>query len=172
MRCVAFRNAKMKTSSSRVSSLQDLSLSSYLAFLETECKTWVDLKSSGSRLLVRAADQIIPTLQRHLASFLSGTCSANFRQLMFSLVISGRFPSDRYRNCVEGSYDGDTYQFGLFDSFYRIHDDIVRHTKRCAKLCCTGVFIVETMLRVIIKEMRKVGIGLGKVSHNASLILN
>ena len=145
----------MKPSSSRVSSLQDLCLSSYLAFLETECKTWVDLKNSGSRLLVSAADQIIPTLQRHLASFLSGTCSANFRQVMFSLVISGKFPSDRYRNCVEGSYDGDTYQFGLFDSFYRIHDDIVRHTKRCARLCCTGVFIVETMLRVIINDELK-----------------
>ena len=138
-----------------MSSLQDLCLTSYLTFLETESKTWVDLKNSGSRLLETAADQIIPTLQRHLASFLSGTCSANFRQVMFSLVISGKFPSDRYRNCVEGSYDGDTYQFGLFDSFYRIHDDIVRHTKRCARMCCTGVFIVETMLRVIINDELK-----------------
>ena len=28
------------------------------------------------------------------------------------------------------------------------------------------------MLRAMIKEMRKVGIGLGKVSHNAPLIFN
>ena len=145
----------MKLASSRVSSLQDLCLTSYLTFLETESKTWVDLKNSGSRLLESAADQIIPTLQRHLASFLSGTCSANFREVMFSQLLSGKFPSDRYRNCVEGSYDGETYQFGLFDTFYRIHDDIVRHTKRCVRMCCTGVFIVETMLRVIINDELK-----------------
>ena len=114
----------MPISSTSVPNLQDLCLTSYLKFLETECKTWVDLKNSGSKLLETAAEQIIPTLQRHLASFLSGTCSANLRELMFSQVISGKFPTDRYRNNVEGSYDGDTYQFGLFDSFYRIHDDI------------------------------------------------
>ena len=145
----------MPISSTSVPNLQDLCLTSYLKFLETECKTWVDLKNSGSKLLEAAAEQIIPTLQRHLASFLSGTCSANLRELMFSQVISGKFPTDRYRNNVEGSYDGDTYQFGLFDSFYRIHDDIVRHSKRCARLCCTGVFIVETMLRVIINDELK-----------------
>ena len=145
----------MSESSTSVPSLQSLCLNSYLRFLETECKTWIDLKNSGSRLLETAADQIIPSLQRQLASFLSGTCSANLRELMFNLVISGKFPSDRYRNNVEGSYEGDTYQFGLFDSFYRIHDDIVRHSKRCARLCCTGVFIVETMLRVIINDELK-----------------
>ena len=37
------------------------------------------------------------------------------------------------RNCVEGNYDGETFQFGLFDSFYRLHDDIVRHTRRCVR---------------------------------------
>ena len=52
---------------------------------------------------------------------------------MLEEILSGKFPSDRYRNCVEGGYEGDTHQFGLFDSFYRIHDDIVRHTRRCVR---------------------------------------
>ena len=73
------------------------------------------------------------TGQAHLATFLSGTASANFRGRMLEEILSGKFPSDRYRNCVEGGYEGDTYQFGLFDSFYRIHDDIVRHTRRCVR---------------------------------------
>ena len=32
-------------------SLQDLCLSSYLSFLETECKAWIDLTANGSSLL-------------------------------------------------------------------------------------------------------------------------
>ena len=57
----------------------------------------------------------------------------DFLGLMLEQILGGKYPSDRYRNCVEGSYDGETYQFGLFDSFYRIHDDIVRHTRRCVR---------------------------------------
>ena len=52
---------------------------------------------------------------------------------MLDQILSGKYPSHRYRNCVEGNYDGDTIQFGLFDSFYRIQDDIVRHTRRCVR---------------------------------------
>ena len=114
-------------------SLQELCLHAYLGFLETECKTWIDLKNSKSRLLQSVADQIIPTLQHHLSSHLSGTSSSNFRELMLSEIVSGKYPSDRYRNNVEGNFDGDTYHFGLFDSFYRLHDDITRHTRRCVR---------------------------------------
>ena len=32
-------------------SLEELCLSSYLYFLETECKAWIDLTTSGSLLL-------------------------------------------------------------------------------------------------------------------------
>jgi len=136
-------------------SLQDLCIHSYLQFLERECKTWIDLKNSGSLLLRSVSSNIIPALKEHLACFLSGTSSSNFRGQMFREITSGKYPSDRYRNYVEGTYDSQTYTFGLFENFYHIHDDIVRHTKRCAKLCCTGVFIVETMLKVIINDELK-----------------
>ena len=117
----------------RLLTSQELCLDSYLSFLETECKTWIDLKNSQSKLLQSVADQIIPTLQNHLSSFLCGTSSTNFRELMLQDIVSGKYPSDRYRNNVEGNFDGDTYHFGLFDSFYRIHDDITRHTRRCVR---------------------------------------
>ena len=133
-------------------SLQNLCLHSYLSFLETECKTWIDLKRSKSRLLQSVANEILPTLQRHLSSFLSGISSSNTRELMINEILSGKFPSDQYRNCVEGNFEGDTQQLGLFDSFFQLQEDIVRHTKRCVRMCCTGMFIVETMLRVVIND--------------------
>ena len=114
-------------------SLQNLCLHSYLSFLETECKTWIDLKRSKSRLLQSVSYEILPTLQRHLSSFLSGISSSNTRELMINEILSGKYPSDKYRNCVEGNFEGDTHQLGLFDSFHRLQDDIVRHTKRCVR---------------------------------------
>ena len=68
---------------------------------------------------------------------------------MFESITSGAFPSARYRNCVEGGYEGQPANFGLFESFHRVHEDVVRHSARCARLCCTGVFIVEAMLKVL-----------------------
>lgn len=50
-------------------SLQDLCLESYLEFLETECKTWIDLRRSGSRLLQTAMDRMIPGLQARAVNF-------------------------------------------------------------------------------------------------------
>ena len=128
-----FQTLDMASTKRKLLSLQDLCLDTYLTFLETECKAWIDLKNSKSRLLQSVANQVIPTLQSHLSSFLSGTSSSNFRDLMLNELLSGKYPSDRYRNCVEGSFEGETHQFGLFDSFYRIHDDIVRHTRRCVR---------------------------------------
>ena len=69
----------MRSTKRKLRSLQDLCLDSYLHFLETECKTWIDLKNSKSRLLQTACARIIPSLQEHLASFLSGTASSNLR---------------------------------------------------------------------------------------------
>ena len=69
----------MRSTKRRLHSLQDLCLDTYLHFLETECKTWIDLKNSKSRLLQTACSMIIPTLQEHLGSFLSGTASSNIR---------------------------------------------------------------------------------------------
>ena len=95
---------------------------------------------------------MVRCLRAHLATFLSGTASSNLRQLMFQRIISGDFPSSRYRNNVEGSYKGQPVNFGLYGSFHRVHEDITRHTTRCARLCCTGVFLVEAMLKVVIND--------------------
>ena len=97
-----------------------------------------------------AAKQMVPSLRRHLAGFLSGTASSNLRQRMFEEIISGAFPSPRYRNSVEGSYQGEPVNFGLYESFHRVHEDVTRHSARCARLCCTGVFVVEAMLKVTV----------------------
>ena len=149
-------------------SLEELCLSSYLRFLETECKAWIDLTSSGSRLLQvqtplicklqslptsqAAASRVVPSLREYLASFLSGTASSNLRQRMFEQIISGAFPSKRYRNCVEGSYEGEPVNFGLYEKFHRVHQDVTQHSARCARLCCTGVFVVEAMLKVVVND--------------------
>ena len=58
-------------------SLQDLCLESYLEFLETECKTWIDLKRSGSRLLQTAMDRMIPGLQARAINEISRKLSLN-----------------------------------------------------------------------------------------------
>merc|ERR1719342_198893 len=77
----------------------------YLSFSETECKTWIDgccfFKNSKSRLQQNVANnKILPTLQRHLSSFLSGISSSNTRELMINEILR-KYPSDRYRNCRE-----------------------------------------------------------------------
>ena len=106
------------------------------------------LVTSPYTLPKAAAKQVVPSLRGHLAGFLSGTASSNLRQRMFEEIISGTFPSPRYRNSVEGSYQGEPVNFGLYESFHRVHEDVTRHSARCARLCCTGVFIVEAMLKV------------------------
>ena len=49
---------------------------------------------------------------------------------------------------MEGEYEGQPVNFGMFDSFHRVYEDLVKHSPRCARLCCTGIFIVEAMLKV------------------------
>ena len=67
----------MSSSKRKLMSLQDLCLESYLEFLETECKTWIDLRRSGSRLLQTAMDRMIPGLQARALNEFSRKLSLN-----------------------------------------------------------------------------------------------
>ena len=62
---------------------------------------------------------------------------------MMTEVMSGKYPSDKYRSDIQVDDGGEE------DLFIRT---AAAMGKRCARVCCNGAFIVETMLKVIIND--------------------
>ena len=93
-------------------------------------------------------ENILPTLKAQLSDNLSGVMSATIRQeMMDEITRSGRFPSQRFHN-----------QYQLVDKNCILDknspsvEEICKHGSLCCSICCTGAFIVETMLSVVMNE--------------------
>jgi hypothetical protein len=74
-----------------------------------------------------------------------------FRQDMIKEIMSsGRFPDKKYHNqYLTIANQRDPYES---ENDRQLIDGIRRHGQRCSSVCCTGAFIVETMLCVVINE--------------------
>ena len=80
--------------------LEDLSLNTYLVYLEHEAAAYVNLTQSESSLLRTIAPKMVTALKnqlsRHVGS--NGVTSTSLRQKMLEIVLSERFPSPKYAN--------------------------------------------------------------------------
>ena len=89
-------------------------------------------------------------LKSQLSSSLSGIMSTSIRQEMIrSVKNSGKFPSPKFHNqyhtdCKVVNYDSEGDR--------TIMEEIRKHGQLCSSICCTGAFIVETMLCILMNE--------------------
>ena len=151
-----------KTKPISVKTLDRLAMDTYLLLLQDACYGYVQMERIGSIFLKEIISNMIPTLRKHLSKQMFGVQSTSVRQDMIKEVLSGRFPTSEYHNQYEfipnarisspdnlsGNNqvppDTSDLQIGMDES--RVHG------KKCNSICCTGAFIVETMLCVIINE--------------------
>jgi hypothetical protein len=151
------------TQSQCVKTLENLAMDTYLLVLQDACYGYIQMERLGSLFLKEIVSKMIPTLREQLSSQMFGVQSTSLRQDMIKEILSGRFPTAEYHNQYDfvpngritspdnlsgnnnqGHPDTSDIQVGMDDS--RIHG------RKCNSICCTGAFIVETMLCVVINE--------------------
>lgn len=131
-----------------IPSLEKIAMDAYLAFLEDACSVYVRLLCLNSQLLIQVRDNMISVLKEQL-SILSGVMSTSLRQDMVKEILtSKRFPSAKYHNLYE------TESLVQYESEIdkNVMSDIKKHGQKCSSVCCTGAFIVETMLCILMNE--------------------
>jgi len=131
--------------------LQTRCLESYLKYLEAECHTFLALKRGKSQLLKAAANNILPVLRTQLTESMSGTSSSVLRGLMITDIVSGKFPSEEYKNVIV-THVNEEMQVNADPKAKEFIRNISSNSSKCVSMCCTGAFIVETMLSVVIND--------------------
>ncbi len=61
-------------------------------------------------------------------------------------VLSGKFPTEEFQNTYEESSAEK-----LPDEYQSILSEIKKCGRNCVSVCCTGAFIIETMLAVLVR---------------------
>ena len=153
-----------KSQIASVMTLERLAMDNYLLMLQDACYGYIQMERLGSLFLRQIITNMIPTLRRQLSNQMFGVQSTSIRQDMITEVLSGRFPTQEYHNQYEfipnrrvtspDNLSGNPNQNHLPDTNdIQVGMDESRvHGRKCNSLCCTGAFIVETMLCVIINE--------------------
>ena len=146
-----------KISKNGPNSLVHLSLVSYLKFLEEECSCYVMMSTLNSVLWNPVKDKLFETLKIHLEKTFKedSNQSGLIRTVLINQVLNGKYPSAKYKNSYHSinsrfrPHDEDTEDF---DNVTKILDTMKNHGRKCSSICCTGGFIAETMLSVLVNE--------------------
>ena len=117
------------------------------------------------RCIIYKIAKMIPTLKVQLSRQMYGVQSTSVRQDMITEVLSGRYPTTEYHNQYDfvpdpngritspDNLSGNNNQGQPDTSDIQVGMDETRiHGRKCNSICCTGAFIVETMLCVITNE--------------------
>jgi len=132
-------------------SLERLAMLQYLSFLESGCAAYVQLVSLDSPFMASVPPLILSGLKSSLSSCMSGVSSSTLRGEMMELVMSGMFPSNKYKFLYNNQDKGALPDDPLCDG--RATSSALReHGRACCSPCCTGVYIVETMACVIAND--------------------
>jgi len=128
-------------------SLEDACVLAYLKYLENEIVTYISLTQSRSTLIKGVAKRMLQILKDDINTRLTGLASSVLREKMISLILSDRFPSIEHCNI----YVPETSR----DENDEIDDtDIL--VPSCPNICCTGAFVQEGMMGVIMSaEVRQ-----------------
>lgn len=139
------------------SSLEDLCVDAYLKYLETEIVTYISLTQSKSLLVKGVAKRMLQILKDDINTKLTGVASSVIREKMVSLILSENFPSMEYCNMfVSDGKDDQENDLAVEE------EDIVVHA--CPNICCTGAFIQEGMMGVVMSaEVRQLIFTVDKV---------
>ena len=140
------------------SSLVHLALVTYLQFLEEECANYVMLETVGSVLFKEVKDKMFKSLQDHLSNTFKDNLqqSGMIRTVLMNQVTSGKYPSAKFKNSYlptnsRNRPNLDSLNNQEYDNYNRI-DQMKNHGRKCSSICCTGGFIAETMLAVLVNE--------------------
>ena len=115
----------------------------YLKYLENEVVTYISLTQSKSRLVKGVSKRMLELLKQDINSHLRGVASSVLREKMISLILSKQFPSVEHCNIFipPKKENGDSEE-AIIPS--------------CPNTCCTGAFIKEAMLGVVLSaEVRQ-----------------
>lgn len=131
--------------------LEILALERYLVILEDASAGIVQLARHHSMIGRRILPLMMSSLKDHLSRHLLGTASSVLRDEMIHRVLnSGRFPSTKYHHCYELLSEMDV-TFGTEQDVKSV-EEIRANGRKCNSVCCTGAFIVETMMCILMNE--------------------
>ena len=137
-----------------VGSLQKLCIREYLMFLESSCATYIQLTMMDNPLLRKIVNNILPVLKSHMETNLPVPAGNSAREEMVEALLSGKYPSAKIRKAYVEDLRNVPDDPGSHDDRAR-HNEIKEHGKGCCNLCCTGAFVVETMLCVVVNDQVK-----------------
>ena len=151
------RELSSLTPKSNPASLVHMSLVSYLKFLEDECATYVMLSTLNSALWNPVRRRLFGSLKHHLKrTFKEDTHQSGLiRTVLVNQALSGRYPGGRNRNaynCTTSRFRPNAEDTEDFDLVTKTLDSVKNHGRKCSSVCCTGAFIAETMLAVLVNE--------------------
>jgi len=138
--------------SSSLPSLQRLAMLRYLDFVESGCAAYVQLVALDSPFTASIPPLILSGLKKTLSSCMSGVSSSTLRGEMLELVMSGKFPSNKYKFLYSNSTQGGGLPDDPLSDGRATSSALREHGRACCSPCCTGVYIVETMACVIAND--------------------
>ncbi|QQP32315.1 Hypothetical protein FKW44_024237 [Caligus rogercresseyi] len=146
---------------SSVDTLESLCISRYLSYLEDECAAYVSLTQKDSLLLRGLSKRMLGLLKAQINGAMSGLASSSLREKMLSLILVGRrFPSPKYCNVLHREVAKEDHEEDEEEEDEALEedggdlndsdlDDEERVYSNCPNTCCTGAYIQETMVGVI-----------------------
>lgn len=135
-----------------VASLETLSLHVYLSYLEEECASYVTMTHVDSPFWNPVKDRLLDVLKRQIDSVLAEPQSGAIRKRMFEQITSGLYPSTHNRNAYASHDPAPFHDEDDEDEIGAELEQIKYFGRRCCSPCCTGAFVLETMLAVIVNE--------------------
>jgi len=133
--------AESKTLLKNPDSLEDKCILAYLKYLETEVVTYISLTQSKSKLVKNVGKKMLQLLKDDINGKLTGIASSSIREKMVSIILSEKFPSMEYCNM----YQSDGKDEGGTDG----SDDEELVISVCPNICCTGAFVQEGMMGIV-----------------------
>jgi len=133
--------AVKKTVLKNPESLEDLCILSYLKYLETEVVAYISLTQTKSQLVKGVAKRMLHLLKDDINSKVTGIASSAIREKMVTIILSEKFPSMEYCNM----YQSDIKDEGGLDA----SDDEEMVVSVCPNICCTGAFVQEGMMGIV-----------------------
>ena len=136
-------------------SLEDLASLAFLEFLERECKAYVTLVRLNSPYLNSAKEALMEAMTGYLSGALSRlqrSEAARIRSTLVHLLVRAHYPSPASRNgykLTETAAPVDALATGE-DRMNHDIDAMKASGRKCCSICCSGAFLVETMMSVLV----------------------
>ena len=130
--------------------LESLAMDAYLGLLESFCTGFIRLSRLNNCSTITSHPSLmsnaIRAVKTDLDSHLRRTASSTLRQEMIDKVLRGKFPRLLDRN-DEGKTSPNLFDL---DGDTKIVEEMRQSGEKCSSICCTGYFVCESMLAVLV----------------------